>query len=211
VKRRRAVRILLVSDDRLLRDCLAERLAREEGLKILPGCSASELMAKLKSAKADVILIDSDAVGASPESLLVRTRAAQPFVKILALASHATDADAARALRYGATGVCDKAQGVASLLKAISALLAGETWAARRAISQALTEAVRDRRSKPETTLTAREREILSLLGGGYRNKELASLLRIKEQTVKVHLHSLFRKLNVRTRVEAALKASPIS
>jgi DNA-binding NarL/FixJ family response regulator len=211
LKRPRVARVLIVSDDRLLRDCVSERLEREEGLRMLPGCAGSELIPRLKTGKPDVILVDQDAVGASPESLLVRARAARPFAKILALASHATDAEAARALRYGATGVCDKAQGVASLLKAIAALLAGETWAGRRAISQALTEAVRERRSKPEMTLTAREREILSLLGGGYRNKELATLLRIKEQTVKVHLHSLFRKLNVRTRVEAALKAAPLA
>ncbi len=56
-----------------------------------------------------------------------------------------------------------------------------------------------------------RERQILGLLGDGYRNKELASILKIKEQTVKIHLHSLFRKLNVRTRVEAALKAADLS
>lgn len=208
---RRPIAVLICSDDRLLRECLAERLEREEGLRILPGCSGTELPGRLKNGRPYLLLVDADSVGAAPESLLIRARTARPDMKILVLAAHATEAEAARALRYGAAGLCDKSQGVSSLLRAMAALLAGETWAARKAITRALSEAVRERRARPEATLTAREREILSLLGDGYRNKELASLLRIKEQTVKVHLHSLFRKLNVRTRVEAALKAAPMA
>ena len=62
MKRQRVVRVLIVSDDRLLRDCLSERLEREEGLRMLPGCSGSELILRLKTGKPDVILVDQDSI-----------------------------------------------------------------------------------------------------------------------------------------------------
>src|SRR5204863_8918879 len=69
MKRPRIVRILIVSDDRLLRDCLAERLDREEGLRSMPGCAGTELPLRLKTSRPDVLPVDQDSVGASPESL----------------------------------------------------------------------------------------------------------------------------------------------
>jgi DNA-binding NarL/FixJ family response regulator len=123
------------------------------------------------------------------------------------MARQVSDPWVARALRFGAAGLVGKNESVTTLLQAMEAVASGETWAGRRAIAQALSGLVKERR-RSASPLTSRERQLLSLLGEGYRNKELATLLKIKEHTVKIHLHSLFRKLNVRTRVEAALKAA---
>ena len=170
---------------------------------------ASELQSEIKRSRPEVVLFDFDGLGSVPEGLLARLRARWPDLKILVLAAHADEDAVTRALRYGAAGVLAKGEGLSRLLLALESVMSGQTWAGRQAIARALTGLQR-RRSHAGPSLTPREQQLLTLLGDGYRNKELASLLRIKEQTVKVHLHSLFRKLNVRTRVEAALRASEV-
>jgi len=204
----RSSQILIASENALLRDCLREWIERTNSFEVSGSVSkASELLSELKQHRPDVVLFDFGGLGSVPEGLLARLRARYPDLKILALAPRADQDAVARALRYGAAGVLSKGEGLSRLLLAIESVTAGQTWAGRQAIARALTGLQR-RRSHAGPSLTPREQQLLTLLGDGYRNKELASLLKIKEQTVKIHLHSLFRKLNVRTRVEAALRAS---
>lgn len=207
----RALSILIASDNTVLSECLAERLAREPGFRPATATArAEEIPAALRREPFDVLLLDADGVGPIPEDLLVLLRQRQPELKILVLAARADDPAVARVLRQGANGVVGRGEGLADLFRAIVTVAGGQTWARRRAIAHAL-EGLPKVRPARGAALTPRERQILELLGDGYRNKELASLLHIKEQTVKIHLHSLFRKLNVRSRVEAALKAAALS
>jgi DNA-binding NarL/FixJ family response regulator len=152
------------------------------------------------------VLFDSDGLGPMPGGLLLETKRSMPGVRILAITAVADDRAVADGLRHGAGGVIGRTESAAELVRAMAAVASGETWAGRKAIARALQWVAENRRSS--MTLTPRERQLLSLLAGGYRNKELASMIRVKEQTVKIHLHNLFRKLNVRTRVEAVLKAA---
>ncbi len=211
MKTSQAVTVLIASENTLLRECLAERIAREPGFRVLAeAADASDLPTQLKRAAPDALLFDADGLGALPENLLERLRSRWPDLRILALSGRTDDFAVARALRSGAAGVLGKAEGLSMLFRALSAVASGQSWAGREAIARALTGLQRRVRSSAGV-LTPRERQLLGLLAEGYRNKELASLLRIKEQTVKIHLHSLFRKLNVRTRVEAALKAAELA
>ncbi len=203
--------ILLASENALLAECLEDRLARETGLHVIGRVSgAAELFAALRDAQPDTLLFDLDGMGALPEDLLARLRHRWPDLRMLVFSPRADDHAVARVLRSGANGVLGRGEGIGQLLEAVAAVAAGQPWARRQAIARAL-EAFPREGSSHRPDLTPRERQILGLLGDGYRNKELASILKIKEQTVKIHLHSLFRKLNVRTRVEAALKAADLS
>ena len=201
------VEVLIASENRLFRECLADRIARDRRFRVQEAVSTVQLPPRLKRERPGLLLVDADSLGPVPESLLSRLRSDWPELRVLAMAAQVSDPWVARALRYGAAGLVGKNESVATLLQAMDAVASGETWAGRRAIAQALSGLVRERR-RSTSPLTSRERQLLSLLGEGYRNKELATLLKIKEHTVKIHLHSLFRKLNVRTRVEAALKAA---
>jgi two-component system, NarL family, nitrate/nitrite response regulator NarL len=204
------ISVLLASENALLSDCLVKRLGGEPGLRLVGRVAgAAELLAALRRGQPDVLVFDLDGVGALPEDLLARLRQRSPQLRILVVASRADDHAVARVLRHGANGVLGRGEGFPQLLEAMTAVAAGQPWARRRAIARALETFPREAdRTRPD--LTPRERQLLGLLGDGYRNKELASLLKIKEQTVKIHLHSLFRKLNVRSRVEAALRAAEL-
>ena len=201
------VDVLVASENRLFRECLADRIARDRRFRMQDAISIVQLPMRLKKERPGLLLVDADSLGPVPESLLARLRSDWPELRVLAMARQVSDPWVARALRFGAAGLVGKNESVTTLLQAMEAVASGETWAGRRAIAQALSGLVKERR-RSASPLTSRERQLLSLLGEGYRNKELATLLKIKEHTVKIHLHSLFRKLNVRTRVEAALKAA---
>jgi DNA-binding NarL/FixJ family response regulator len=206
----RRSKVLIASENAILRELLREWMQQTTSFEVIGFApKASELQSEIKRSRPEVVLFDFDGLGSVPEGLLARLRARWPDLKILVLAAHADEDAVTRALRYGAAGVLAKGEGLSRLLLALESVTAGQTWAGRQAIARALTGLQR-RRSHAGPSLTPREQQLLTLLGDGYRNKELASLLRIKEQTVKVHLHSLFRKLNVRTRVEAALRASEV-
>jgi DNA-binding NarL/FixJ family response regulator len=206
VTRKHRATVLIASNDRLFRECLADRLARDRRFRIAGTVGAAELRQRVRAERPDLVLFDSDALGPMPESLLLETRRSLPGVRVLALTAEADERSVAQGLRHGAGGVIGKTESTTELLRAMAAVASGETWAGRKAIARALQWVAETRRSA--ATLTPRERQLLSLLAGGYRNKELAAMIRVKEQTVKIHLHNLFRKLNVRTRVEAVLKAA---
>ncbi len=206
MRKQRPFGVLIASENRIFRDCLADRIAREKPFHVGGVSGAAELLTELKRIKPDLLLFDTDALGPMPESLLPRVRQSGPDVRILALGMRAGEQEVARVLRYGASGLIGKNESLEKFFRAMKAVASGETWAGRKATARALMGLAEERR-RTSASLTPRERQLLSLLSDGYRNKELASLLKIKEQTVKIHLHSLFKKLNVSTRVEAVLKA----
>ena len=205
------IQVLLASDNALLSECLAERLVREPGFCVAGQVAgAAQLLDAVKRRGPDLVLFDADGMGALPHDLLVKVRNRWPQLRILVLAPRADDHFAARLLLAGASGVHGSGEDFGQLVRALTTVAQGQSWARRKAVARAL-EGLPRSATPRGPGLTPREREILGLLREGYRNKELATLLQIKEQTVKVHLHSLFRKLNVRTRLEAALKAAEIA
>jgi DNA-binding NarL/FixJ family response regulator len=198
---------LIVSEDRLFRESLEFRLNAARELRVSGATGCETASALIRDVGPDLILLDLDALGSMPESELQQIRRSHPGIPVLAIATLDSEAGVAHLLRAGIAGFVSKREAVSILLRAIASVVAGETWAPRRATAAALAGLAQDHRPA-EATLTPRERELLSLLSGGYRNKELAAMLRIKEQTVKMHLHRLFQKLHVKSRVAAVLHAS---
>ena len=202
------VQLLVASENRLFAECVAERLARETaGDAHGSSCGFEELAAELRRRDPTVLILDSDSWNTVSEKLLSQLRSKSPRVRVLVMIARPDEAYAVRLLSSGVAGVVARAEPFVTLLRAFESVSTGRTWAQRRVVSEAITRVQRRARSSGRP-LTPRERQILTLLGDGYRNKEIAARLDIKEQTVKIHLYSLFKKLNVRTRVEAALKAA---
>lgn len=197
--------LLIATESTIFRECLVHRLGEEDRFRVTSASTVAEIFSHFRSAPPDLLIADLDALGPLPESLLTRLRSEWPEARILALSESGGDADAARILRAGAMGFFLKREGVKSLLNALHAVARGETWAGRLATARAISEITGSCDRKSPGDLTPRENQLLALLRDGYRNKEIARMLRIEEPTVKAHLHNLFRKLNVRTRVEAAL------
>jgi DNA-binding NarL/FixJ family response regulator len=114
----------------------------------------------------------------------------------------------------GAMGVVPKTSNRQTLYKAIEKVHAGEVWIDRAMIANVLTQLSRSRlddETDPEAariaSLSDREREVITLIGKGLKNKEIAARLTISEITVRHHLSSIYSKLNVADRLELTIYA----
>jgi len=115
-------------------------------------------------------------------------------------------------LSAGAMGVFYEADSPDTLLKGIKAVMAGELWYPRRFLSEQITSN-RKRQNRFSSSpmvnkLTQRELDILTVLGTGVRNEEIADKLNISAHTVKAHLYNIYRKIGVNSRAQALIWAS---
>jgi two-component system, NarL family, nitrate/nitrite response regulator NarL len=116
-----------------------------------------------------------------------------------------------RAVRLGAMGLVRKERAAEVLLEAIVKVHAGEVWADGLLLASVLTEMTRPRTHQPADpeelkirALTARERELIGMIGQGLKNQTIADRLCISEATVRHHLTSIYAKLSVGDRLELA-------
>jgi RNA polymerase sigma factor (sigma-70 family) len=133
-----------------------------------------------------------------------------PDIKPLLLSYDKDEMLIFHALKSGAKGYVTRHASVLDLVKAIKVVHRGEFWIERKLFASffknenQIDPSDEMAANSAADELTPRQREILSLLTKtGYSNKEIADALYISEKTVKCHLHSIFRKLNVTTRLDA--------
>ncbi|HMA38218.1 MAG TPA: response regulator transcription factor [Chloroflexia bacterium] len=194
------IRVLIAEDQRIVREGIVALLEDEEEIAIVgeaaDGREAVALFARLRP---DVVLMDLqmpvlDGVAATQQIL-----AQAPGAGILVLTTYATDEFIFQALRAGARGYLLKDVSAEELLAAIRAVAAGQTQLAP-AIAARLVAGMS--RGGPEA-LTPRELEVLTLLGQGHSNAEIAAALTIAPRTAKVHVQNILSKLGVTNRTEA--------
>ena len=205
------IRILLVDDQNIVREGLASLLETHADLKIV-GEAANGKIAVERSLvlKPDVILMDirmpvMDGVAA------IRSLTQQaPEIKILVLTTFDDEEYVTQAMRYGAKGYLLKDTPSVELAQAIRAVNQGYTHLAPGLFEKAFVANSQTIPAIPPelASLTTREQEVLKLIAQGYSNKEIAAALYITERTVKNHVNSILRRLNLRDRTQAAILAS---
>lgn len=186
-------------------------LEQESHLSVAGRAQTEEQLTELLGhTEADLVVFDLEALGPSAEGVIARLRRAFPHVRILVLASRSSEETAVAVLRAGAAGLVDKQADYRTLVAAIRAIDAGETWANRRVTARALDQLSTPHRNHDPgaTYLTTRELEVVDEIGRGLRNREVARKLGISEKTVKAHLVSIFAKLGVHSRTALALWAT---
>src|SRR5262249_18544796 len=164
--------ILIVSENRIFRESLAGSFATEPDLRIGGVSGSEDLFARLPAVAPDVVLLDMGSLGPVAESLLHDLRRSHPEIPILAMGMLDAEHAVARLLGGRVVGFVGKQEPLETLRRALTVVARGETWAPRRATARALAGLAQERRVET-VTLTPRERELLSLLSGGYRNREL--------------------------------------
>ncbi|MEW5768846.1 MAG: response regulator [Pseudomonadota bacterium] len=203
-------RIILVDDHTLFRKGLAELLEREGAVRVAAITGNPEQVPDLlRQHRPDVLLLDLNLGGADGINVMQELRAEGFTLPVLMLTVSEAEEDLARALRNGANGYLLKSMEPDEVVDAIARAARGETVVAP-AMTAKLVKLL-DNKGQNTTslleTLTQREREILAHLARGESNKAIARQLEISYDTVKLHVRHILAKLNLSSRVEAAVFA----
>lgn len=202
-------RILLVDDHALFRGGIHALLQRHEEFSVV--CEAADGMEGFKQAKLlspDIILLDLNMPGLSGLETLKMIKEAMPTTCVVMLTVSEDAEDLLAAVRAGANGYMLKNTDMQAFVEGLHRAIRGEA-----VISPQLTGKLMlglqggDRSTVERESLSPREREVLALLAGGASNKELARRLEVAESTVKIHIQHILRKLNLTSRVQAAVYA----
>lgn len=208
------IRVLVVDDHTLFRRGLIALLATQSQLQVVGEAgdagAAERLAAELRP---QVILLDNHLPGVTGVQALPALKAAAPGAQVLMLTMSESEADLGAALRAGACGYLLKTADNHELTQAIeravrgvssfSAEMAGKLATAFRHDAEAAAAPATP--PDPLATLSPREREIVELIARGDSNKQIARELGIAETTVKIHVQHLLRKLDLDSRVQAAV------
>ncbi|MEE9459917.1 MAG: response regulator transcription factor [Candidatus Bathyarchaeia archaeon] len=204
------MRIVLVDNHILFREGLSGLLQNQPDIEVVGEAgSASEAVARVFELKPDVVLIDITPQvneGLNAIKTMVNNKA---DTKIIVLAHHDTDEMLINSLRYGAKGFLLKNSHFEVVLRSIRAVERGEAALSRRMTRRILDEFCSQEESGDPVIssldkLTARELEIFGILTSGITNRKIAEELFISENTVKVHVHNILDKLQLRNRREVA-------
>jgi DNA-binding NarL/FixJ family response regulator len=215
----RTIRVMLVDDDPMVRMGLRHMLGAATDLEVVAEVSdGDEVIAAVQAHRPDVIVLDvrMARVGGIETIATVKARPEAPKVLMFTVFDH--DDVAQRAIRAGADGfllktaspeeICGGIRNVAGGLGAVSPLTAAQLFTQVREDPAA---AQRAEAARLMSTLTARERDVVSALARGLSNADLARDLFISETTVKTHLQSAFTKLGVDNRIQAGVIADRAS
>ncbi|WP_448602510.1 response regulator [Thermoleptolyngbya sp.] len=215
------LRLLLVEDDELFRLGLQVRMQQEAGIEIVAEAEDGETaIALIRQQPLDVVLLDIGLPGIGGLETCRQIKHIAPSLPVLVLTSQSQKSLIPQIIEAGAQGYCLKGIGAETLVLALRSVAAGASWwdaAATEEIRAAL-----DLRAAPPAapsvpaantaqlsaaSLTQRELEILALMSSGKNNQEIAAALYITPGTVRVHVHSILQKLDVRDRTQAVLAA----
>jgi two-component system nitrate/nitrite response regulator NarL len=203
-------RIILVDDHTLFRKGLAELLEQSGSIEVTAFTGKPDEVAMLlKAHRPDVLILDLNMPGTDGITLMQQLRAAGFDLPVLILTLSEAEDDLARALRAGANGYLLKSMEPDEVVDAILRAQRGETVVAP-AMTAKLVK-LYDQKGQDASSLldalTPREREILTHLSRGESNKTIARTLDISHDTVKLHVRHILAKLNLSSRVEAAVFA----
>ena len=212
------IRILVVDDHTLFRRGLTALLARNPQLTVVgDAADAGEALRRAQELQPDVILLDNHLPGVNGVDALPGLREAAPGARVLMLTVSEDEQDLAAALRAGASGYLLKTIEGDALVDAIARAMSGEAVVAPEMTGK-LVSAYRDASATPRDAaqtalsplaqLSPREQDILRAIARGASNKEIGRELGIAETTVKIHVQHVLRKLDVGSRVQAAVIAS---
>lgn len=201
------IRVAIVDDHAILRSGLRMLIETHSGMLVVGEAgNRAEAFSLAEQERPDIILLDLDLAGESSLNFiqdLIRVSSA----RILVLTGVVEPEQHQRAVRLGAMGVVFKEKCVQDLISAIRQIDAGQVWLDPSIMTGLVADVQRKRDPEAEkiNALTAREREITSLVCEGLKNREIADRLSISESTVRNHLTSVLNKLELSDRFELAL------
>jgi DNA-binding NarL/FixJ family response regulator len=199
------IRVMIADDHNVVRAGLEQLLGANEDVEIVAAArNGQEAFDLCLEHSPDVVLMDLNMPVLDGIQATQRIRQALPSTRVVVLTSFSDRERILDALDAGAIGYLLKDAEPEELIQGIKAAARGESPLAPKAAGAVLQARVD---SRPIEELSAREREVLVLVGSGIPNKQIARRLGISEKTVKVHLTNVFRRIGVEDRTQAALWA----
>lgn len=200
------IRVLLVDDHPIVRNGIRALLEKDAAVEITGAVSTGkEALELIAGAPPDILVLDMELPDLPGPEVARQVVSQYPQVKILALSGHDDREYIHELLKLGAAGYLMKEEAPETILEAIRGIANGEQgWVSRRIAAQM---SVIMRAEEPFSGLTPRERQVLALVVDGNTNQAIGAALGISEKTVEKYLESIFNKLNVSSRVEAAVLA----
>jgi DNA-binding NarL/FixJ family response regulator len=199
-----SIRVALADDHPLFLDGLEQLLALEPDIEVVARCvDGEEILRAVRELKPDVLLLDLQMPGKDGLAVLRELARERAPTRVVLLTAALHEDHLLEALRLGVKGVVLKEMAPRLLIRCLRKVHAGERWVETKSTAQALDKLLLRQEGSREAAavLTQREIEIARLVAAGLQNKEIAARLAITEGTVKVHVHSIYLKLKVSTRL----------
>ena len=215
IKSTSQIRIAVVEEQELFREGICLLLEREDDFDLAGKASSwEEAKALIEQVHPDILLITIGHEDSARLNLLCQMMELSEEMKILLISKHPDDELHRQAVRMGVAGILVGDSSAKLLIKAIECVYNGETWLDRSTTASLLRELSpqgkntrRDPEERKLESLTDREREVIQLVGKGFKNKQIAEALFISNVTVHHHLTSIYAKLEVCDRFELLIYA----
>jgi DNA-binding NarL/FixJ family response regulator len=206
----RKTRVLLIEDNRLLRDGIISMLKKQLDIKIVAALGNERSVAKILILKPDIILLD---LGLSNQNSLTMVEVVKkdfPDAKVIVMDLAPAQGDINQFVKAGASGFVLKDATLTELLTTIRSVAKGSTIIPadlnESLFSQIVEKALKGGKTKLTAAIrmTKREREVIDSIGDGLSNKEIGQKMHVSTYTVKSHIHNIMEKLLLHTRLEVA-------
>ena len=212
----RIIRVVIADDHPIVRDGLRKLLSLEDDIQIVGEASdGHEVVRVVQETRPDIVVLDLRMPNLDGLGALQALQTVEVKPKVIVLTASEDKNEFVQAMKLGCSGIVLKQTAPELIVKSVRKVFAGEIWldshttaAVMRQFAQP-TDVMGSQpgRGRERSPLSQREREIVTLVAQGYKNREMAEKMFISEQTVKNHLHNIFDKLGVSDRLELALYA----
>lgn len=204
------IRIVIADDHPVVRRGLSQFFNEEEDLEIVAECDTGEsALTAVKRYAPDVAIVDLRMPFVDGLAVLRRLKEEGRDVKVIMLAGNISDEEVVEAMRLGVKGIVLKEMAPKLLVQSVRKVAAGGVWIEKDAVSRAMERLLQREalRESAREALTNREIEITQMVAEGMANREIADKLSISEGTVKTHLHTIYEKLGLKSRLQLATYA----
>jgi DNA-binding NarL/FixJ family response regulator len=201
------IRIIIADDHPVVRRGLSQFFADEAEMDVVAECADGEsALQAVQRHLPDVLLVDLRMPVIGGLEVLRRLRDLRLETRVVLLAGNISDDDVVEAMRLGVKGVVLKEMAPSLLVQCIRKVAGGGVWLEKEAVGRALEKMLQGEQSreKARVVLTPREIEIAQMIAGGFSNREVGQKLFISEGTVKTHLHTIYEKLGIKSRLQLA-------
>ena len=196
------IRIFIADDHHLIRAGFRQLATDDHTLRVVgETADGHALLRQLEGTGTDVLILDIGMPGPGFLTLLGQLKQRLPQVRVLVVSMHPEGELAIQALRAGAAGYVTKTEAPTDLMAAVAKVHAGGRYVSPT-LAERLADALAGGPPGQATALSAREYQVLCLLGGGRTNKQIAAACKVGPKTISTYRSRILRKLNLKTNAD---------